>query len=149
MEYKARPAWRNQWAAFIIAAFFLLVLIGALIAVQQSDAQSDSRVVVWFFVGLFGLIVLIIIYRHFSWTYFIDEKVIESRRGIIGLDIQSIRVKDLRNVNIRQSFFQRIFGVGDVEFSSAGGSGIEVAFRGITQPRKIRDMVHSWEDNES
>ncbi|MEK7796111.1 MAG: PH domain-containing protein, partial [Pseudomonadota bacterium] len=55
--------------------------------------------------------------------------------------VQSIRVQDLRNVNVRQTIWQRLFGVGDVEFSSAGGTGIEVTFYGVTDPLDVKDRV--------
>ena len=37
------------------------------------------------------------------WTFTIRGDTIESCRGIIGRDVQSIRVQDLRNVNVRQT----------------------------------------------
>jgi hypothetical protein len=35
----------------------------------------------------------------------------------------------------------RIVGVGDVEFSSAGGSGIEVVFRGVDKPLEVKALA--------
>jgi hypothetical protein len=32
-------------------------------------------------------------------------------------------------------------GVGDVEFSSAGGSGIEVSFRGVSDPLQVKQLA--------
>ena len=87
------------------------------------------------------VLVAVIVYRYHVWTFTIRGGTIESCRGIIGRDVQSIRVQDLRNVNVRQSIFQRLFGVGDVEFSSAGGTGIEVTFYGVTDPLGVKDRV--------
>ncbi len=66
---------------------------------------------------------------------------VESHQGIIGRNVKSIRLQDLRNVNVNQSFFQRIFGIGNIEFSSAGGAGIEVLFFGILDPMKLKRSI--------
>lgn len=94
------------------------------------------------------VLLLVVLYRHYEWDFVIENGVVESRRGIIGRDVQSIRLKDLRNVNVRQSFFQRIFFVGDVEFSSSGGSGIEVVFHGVPSPMEVKTLVRSIESGE-
>jgi uncharacterized membrane protein YdbT with pleckstrin-like domain len=97
----------------------------------------------WAMALISPVLLLVVLYRHYEWDFVVENGVIESRRGIIGRDVQSIRLKDLRNVNVRQSFFQRIFFVGDVEFSSSGGSGIEVVFHGVPSPMEVKTLVHS------
>ena len=87
------------------------------------------------------VLVAVIVYRYHVWTFTIRGDTIESCRGIIGRDVQSIRVQDLRNVNVRQTIWQRLLGVGDVEFSSAGGAGVEVTFYGVTDPLGVKDRV--------
>ena len=95
--------------------------------------------------ALAGVVVLVMLYRHFQWRFEIGERTIESSRGIIGRDVRSLRVQDLRNVNVRQSLWQRLLGVGDVEFSSAGGEGIEVTFHGIASPMRLKELVQSMQ----
>jgi hypothetical protein len=55
--------------------------------------------------------------------------------------VHSIRIKDLRNINVNQTLWQRLVGVGDVEFSSAGGSGIEVVFLGVDKPMQVKALA--------
>jgi uncharacterized membrane protein YdbT with pleckstrin-like domain len=140
-EYRARPAWRNQWFA-ILAAILLFVLF-VYLGLKGAAAGGGRNVqIVLALIGVPLLVlVAVITYRHHAWTYIIRGGTIESCRGIIGRDVRSIRVQDLRNVNVRQTIFQRLLGVGDVEFSSAGGAGVEVTFYGVTDPLGVKDRV--------
>ena len=140
-DYRARPALRNQWFAIFVA--MLLFVLFVYFGVKGAAAGGGRNVqIVLALIGV-PLLVLVgfIVYRQHVWAFTIRGDTIESCRGIIGRDVQSIRVQDLRNVNVRQSIFQRLFGVGDVEFSSAGGAGVEVTFYGVLDPLGVKDRV--------
>jgi uncharacterized membrane protein YdbT with pleckstrin-like domain len=150
-DYSARPAWRNQW--FLILASAALFVLAALLALKAAPALTfkapaivGGRVLA-IAPGLAGGLALALFalaaYRHYAWSFTIGDGAIESRRGIIGRDVRSIRVVDLRNVNVHQSLFQRLFNVGNVEFSSAGGAGVEVVFYGVLDPMSVKQRVYA------
>lgn len=141
MDYQARPAWRNQW--FEIAAAVLLLALFLFIAGKSvTVGWRDNIQILLAAVGIpFLPLVSLILYRRHAWLYTITADTIESSHGIVARSVQSIRLQDLRNVNVRQTFMQRLLGVGDVEFSSAGGAGIEVVFYGVPDPIGIKDRV--------
>jgi uncharacterized membrane protein YdbT with pleckstrin-like domain len=141
MPYDARPAWRYQWPAFlgvllILAAFALLVVFQQLYtpgkAVRYGEIASGALCV---------YLVALIVYRRYFWRYTIDDENIESRRGLIARKVQSIRIRDLRNINVSQTVAQRLLGVGDVEFSSAAGGDVEVVFFGVTDPLSVKELA--------
>jgi uncharacterized membrane protein YdbT with pleckstrin-like domain len=86
-------------------------------------------------------LLVVVAFRRYSWRYTIDDRTIESRHGVIARNVQSIRIQDLRNVNVRQSLVQRLLRVGNVEFSSAGGAGIEVVFHGVSDPMAVKALA--------
>jgi len=141
-DYLAHPAWRNQW--FAMLSLVALIAVGASVALRGTGKMEPLylQAAIAGFAVAFLWLLLVVLYRHYAWTYSIRNGNIESQRGIIGRDVQSIRIEDLRNVNVRQSIVQRIFKVGDVEFSSAGGAGIEVAFRGVPNPLAVKAQVY-------
>ena len=118
-DYRARPALRNQLFAILVA--ILLFVLFVYLGLKGAAAGGGWNVqIVLALIGVPMLVlVAMIVYRYHVWTFTIRGDTIESCRGIIGRDVQSIRVQDLRNVNVHQSFFQRLFGVGDGELSSA------------------------------
>ncbi len=141
MNYIARPAWLNQWWQIGVMILMPVVLILALLKGHQYFSPENLRVVLVVCVAVFVYLVAVVIYRRYSWAYTINSETIESREGLIARKVKSIRIQDLRNINVNQSLMERIMGVGDVEFSSAGGSGIEVVFRGVDKPLEVKALA--------
>ncbi len=141
MNYLARPAWLNQWWQMAMAVLLPFVFVLAYLKGDQYFSAPNLRVVLVVVVAVFIYLLAVVIYRRYSWAYTINGETIESREGLIARKVKSIRIQDLRNINVNQSLLQRIMGVGDVEFSSAGGSGIEVTFRGVDDPLKVKSLA--------
>ena len=141
MNYLARPAWLNQWWQIAIAVLLPFVFVLAYLKGDQYFSAPNLRVVLVAIVAVFVYLFAVVVYRRYSWAYTIDGETIESREGLIARKVSSIRVRDLRNINVRQTLWQRLMDVGDVEFSSAGGSGIEVSFRGVSDPLQVKSLA--------
>jgi uncharacterized membrane protein YdbT with pleckstrin-like domain len=141
MNYIARPAWLNQWWQIGVMFLMPVVFVLAYLKGHQYFSSENLRVVYVVIVAVFVYLSAVVIYRRYSWAYTIDGETIESREGLIARKVKSIRIQDLRNINVNQSLWQRIMGVGDVEFSSAGGSGIEVVFCGVDKPLQVKQLV--------
>lgn len=143
MHYSSRPAWRNQWGLMLLAALAFVASLAALaVAGGLVAGPGETGTVILLLTPVLLVVVLLtLLYRHYMWRFVVSETSIESHRGIIGRHVKYIRIRDLRNINLNQSLFQRIFGVGDLEFSSSGGGGIEVTFFGITDPQTVRELV--------
>ena len=146
MSYYARPAWRNQWLAVTLASLLLMFFTGASMYVSLTDSGSTSEIGI----QAAGILLLAfwipVFYRRYSWRFTIDEENIESRHGIIARKLKSIRIEDLRNINVTQSVFQRLFGIGDIEFSSAAGGGVEVVFKGVIDPISVKEIAQDLQE---
>ncbi len=147
MNYLARPAWLNQWWQIAIAVLLPFVFVLAYLKGHQYFSSENLRVVFVVIVAVFVYLLAVVIYRRYSWAYTINGETIESREGLIARKVKSIRIQDLRNINVKQSLWQRLMGVGDVEFSSAGGSGIEVSFRGVSDPLQVKSLAQRMQGN--
>lgn len=143
MEIQVRPSWRDQ----IGLIFVVLILLVATLWSVVSPLQALPAGIVTATLGIMTLIGgCVLLYRHYAWRFHIDDTSIESCYGIISRNIHSIRIRDLRNINVRQSILQRILGIGDIEFSSAGGAGIEVTFFGVPAPMALKQRIQSLEE---
>ncbi len=63
------------------------------------------------------------------------------RRGILSKSITEVWHRDVRNVQLDQTFFQRILGVGQVGISSSGQSGLEISVTGIPDPDLVKRLI--------
>lgn len=149
MHYRAHPAWRTQW----LSLGFLLILLPIYLVVLLRLGFVDVNAIPYLAMWLVGILLIgvsiVMIYRRYSWRYTVDDEHIESRYGLIARDIKSIRIEDLRNINVRQSMWQRIFGIGEIEFSSAAGGGVEVVFSHIARPMELKQQVQALQDKHA
>lgn len=89
-----------------------------------------------------GLLFLLIWWiRDLGITLTVTDRRSTLRHGILSKSITEIWHKDVRNVVVSQSLFQRIFGVGMIGISSAGGIGVEIVAYGMPSPYKVKQIV--------
>jgi len=143
MQYRGRPSWQNQWGSITFAAILSGSFIYGIPFIREIDTTGLAVI---FLAAVLVLIYVSIIYGHYAWTFTVSQDSIESRHGIIARNIRSILVRDLRNINLRQTIFQRLLGIGDLEFSTAGGSGIEVSFFGVKHPMELKEQIQNMQD---
>ncbi|HKQ30751.1 MAG TPA: PH domain-containing protein [Burkholderiales bacterium] len=141
MAYESRPTWRYQWSAvaLIVTMLVVVTLVQVYGPVHLGTRLAHLAIAAAGAIALYSL--LLGIYRRFSWRYLIDEHNIESYHGILARRVHSIRLGDLRNINVDQTVMQRLLGVGDVEFSSAAGGEVEVVFFGVADPMAVKVLV--------
>lgn len=143
MKYTFRPAWRSQWFLMLLAIGLLLIPL--LPIIESWRAGEDWRLALdpgFAILGVpFAIVLLIMIYRHCSWRFTVDGFSIESRHGIIAREVSSIRVEDVRSINVKQSLFERLLFIGDVEFSSAASPEAEVIFKKISTPMRVKRKI--------
>ncbi len=143
MQYLGRSAWRNQWGLLSLCLILAGVMIITTIdAKRMASARNAVFVLAWLGMPL-AVLISIIAYRHFSWRFSIENGVIESRRGLIAREVRSVRVEDVRSINVKQSILQRLLNLGDIEFSSAASDAAEVVFEGISNPIKVKNEIQS------
>lgn len=143
MRKTFRPAWRKQWLLMLVAMALLVVPLLPLAESLQSGAELkavfDPDLMLF---GLpFVVVLLVLIYRHYSWRFTIADGNVESRHGIIARQVSSIRISDVRNINVKQTLFERLFFIGDVEFSSAASDTAEVVFKDVSRPMRVKRRV--------
>lgn len=63
------------------------------------------------------------------------------RKGILSKSITEVWHQDVRNVQLNQTFFQRLLGVGSLGISSAGQSGLEISVSGIPDPEQVKELI--------
>lgn len=144
MELELRPTWRDQIGLLLVTLLLALLTVASLF--DTTPAAVSSQVVTATLAVMSILAALVLLYRHYVWHFQITAGAIESSYGIISRRVYSIRIRDLRNINVRQSILQRILGIGDVEFSSAGGAGIEVTFFGVAEPMTLKREIQALDE---
>jgi uncharacterized membrane protein YdbT with pleckstrin-like domain len=133
--FQGHPSWRA------ILGFYLKgVLVAAIIGVIAKLFGSGSGTVFLIVLVVIALTVLIGFVKRVATTYTITNRRLNIKRGIISREVQETRLERVQNVNYRQSVYQRIMQIGDVDFDTAATDDYNFIFAGVAEPA---DVVHS------
>lgn len=76
----------------------------------------------------------------------ISNKRTTRHEGIIRRHSTEVLHDHVRSVDIRQSFLQRIFDVGDIGIDSAGQDDIEIEIRDIPSPDRVKEIIDRYRE---
>ena len=100
-------------------------------------------------ISVFGLGLLIFLVWHLknkASRLSVDENQILYEKGLLNKERSEININSVRAVKVKQSFFNRIFGVGLVEIYTSGDEP-EIVVSGIPDPNKIRELVKTHQSD--
>ncbi len=63
------------------------------------------------------------------------------RCGLLSRDIAEIELRHIRDIQLKQSVYERIVGIGSLALSSAGRAEAEVLFEGIPDPGGVKEVI--------
>ena len=142
--FEGHPSWRA------ILGFYLkgVVIIGVIVALivlygnTIGDDVSGSAVAIAL-IGGAAIVALIGFLRRVSTRYTITNRRLHVKHGMISRNVQETKIERVQDVNYRQSMFQRLMQIGDVDFDTAANDPDgDFVFAGVAQPEEVVDRVH-------
>ena len=105
---------------------------------------------VWFVICcILSLVVVGLVIFFFWWlkckgtTLTVTSERTRLRKGILSKSVTEVWHQDVRNVQLNQTFFQRIFDVGSLGISSSGQDGLEIKVSGMPNVDHVKELVDS------
>ncbi|WP_306350383.1 PH domain-containing protein [Flavobacterium sp. '19STA2R22 D10 B1'] len=104
----------------------------------------------WISIGVGVLLIAIVAYlRYRNFTFFLDEKHKEFviSKGILEKDKLLVKLDKIQQVNINQSFLQKLIGVYSLDIDTAGSDKKEVHIRAIhySVALALKEKLHNHE----
>ncbi len=152
---KLRPAWRGFWREYVVifTGFVVLIqhnyLLVNFLPPDNTLPPDVMRLAVVFLlsVGLFLILVplLKVLYTVFANQYLIYHDQVETRHGIIARNTTTIKINDIRSIDLRQGIIERLINVGTVELSTAGTATLDAESRisGIASPVRYQREINA------
>jgi uncharacterized membrane protein YdbT with pleckstrin-like domain len=131
MVFEGHPSWRALLVFYLGGALGIAV-IAVLVALVASVGLGVLVGVV-----LLAALVVVGYVRRMATRYIVTSQRLYIRRGLLAKREQQTRIERVQNVNTSQSFFERILGVGVVDFDTAGTDDSEFRFVGIADPGSV------------
>src|SRR3954469_19218343 len=134
--FEGHPSWRA------ILGFYLKgILVAAIVGVVAKLVGASRATVFLVFLVIIALTVLIGFIKRVTTTYTITNRRLNIKRGIVSREIQETRLERVQNVNYRQSVFQRVMQIGDVDFDTAATDDYNFVFVGVAEPGDVVQSV--------
>lgn len=139
---KVRRCWfRSRPGRFAVALLFLAAGLGGLVWMWTGAAER------WWYLLFVPLAVLSAGFLLWWWVdRFSAALVITTKRttmhnGILRRSTSEVVHDNIRNVQVDQTFWQRVWKVGKVGISSSGQDGVEIQVNHLPNPNKLREVI--------
>lgn len=135
---KVSPSLRSKPMGFI--GIILLVAVGILAGIQWPDHWGK------FLLAALGIsfvwLIVMFIQTRMARLEITDRRSIVSR-GFISRQTSEVLHKHVRNVQVTQSIYGRIVGIGNIGMSSAGQADVEIEFKNVKYSaiEKVQDLI--------
>ncbi|NKE35726.1 PH domain-containing protein [Natronococcus sp. JC468] len=74
-------------------------------------------------------------------VYVITDAAVYRKTGVLSRDVKRIDHEKVQDISYSQSALGSAFGYGTVELTTAGGAGVEMAFRSVADPRTVQQRI--------
>jgi uncharacterized Zn finger protein (UPF0148 family) len=136
---RAKPALFIGVAIGILAGLAMLIYFGL---VNKSTNWATAGAYFGLFLMLAGFAFMgVWKIKTLTEALEITNKRSIAREGLLSKATSEVLHDNIRNIQITQTFSQRIWGVGEIGISSAGQDGLEIDMKNLRKPDKIREMI--------
>lgn len=141
--YEGSPLLRGELGTLLLWGTIGLILIAAPVAWWFVDEASFSdywwAAVASFLIGLVLLAVPSVLVRRTR--YRVTNYRIDYERGLLSKSIDTLELWHVNDIRFRQSFVDRVFGVGSIVVDSDDRSTPHLELKSVADPRPLYDQL--------
>jgi uncharacterized membrane protein YdbT with pleckstrin-like domain len=133
--FEGHPSWRAI-LGFYLKGILIAVVLGVIAKLAGGNGSAFLVIL-----AVLALTVLAGFVKRVATTYTITSRRLNIKRGILSREIQETRLERVQNVNYRQSAYQRLMRIGDVDFDTAATDDYNFVFYGVADPGEVVHAV--------
>jgi uncharacterized membrane protein YdbT with pleckstrin-like domain len=134
--WTGRPSWRGRMAIVVPGA---LLAVAFLVVSMWAGLSTGTALIVTAVIAV--VVVGWTLLETIRWKYTITNRRVFVRHGLVSVNEQTARLERVQDVTLRQTLFDRIFGVGRLAIDTAGSEGGALEFKALTQPTHVREVL--------
>lgn len=147
-EMEEEPIFTLRPTMFYVIAWYIIAAVvwiasAAGAGIANSKGLIDSRVALWIILGVGLVIFAIPIYKHIlrrREVYTLTNHKLEMRYGIISKTVRNIPLRNIQDVTVTASVWQRFLKLGDIVIDSASESG-SIHLNEIHHPERYANII--------
>lgn len=140
--FKVRRCWfRSRPIRF---SFMVLLLIAGIVGSLWVEVGDHAR---WYHLLFVPMSVGAVAFISWWWidrlgaAFEVTTKRTVMHRGFFSRATSEVVHDNIRNIQVDQTFLQRVFGVGRIGISSSGQDGVEIQVNHLKAPDKLREII--------
>jgi len=101
-------------------------------------------------IPIFGIGLLILLWWYLqnkASKISVNKNEILYEKGLLSKERSEVNISSVRTIKVKQSFLNRIFGVGTIEIFTAGDNP-EIVAAGMPDPNKIRELIKEQQNGD-
>jgi uncharacterized membrane protein YdbT with pleckstrin-like domain len=140
--WQGSPSWKSMLLFYVKWTLVSLIPVAVWVGLNAGGSDISAS---WFAVATaIGLVLTYVIgwIKRQTTRYLVTDRRIHIRTGLMSRNERTTHVDRVQNVNLRQTIFQRMLGIGDVDWDTAGtdAADADFTFRGVDDPS---GLVHA------
>ena len=144
--WQGHPSWKSMLIFYVKWTIVSLIPVAAWVVLRA--AGHDVSWTVFFGLTAIGIVLTFAVgwIKRATTRYMVTNRRISIRTGIASRSERTTHVDRVQNVHMRQGLFQRILGIGNVDWDTAGTDepDSDFSFAGIDDPSKLVAMVDRY-----
>ncbi|HWC49384.1 MAG TPA: PH domain-containing protein [Solirubrobacterales bacterium] len=133
--FEGHPSWRAI-LGFYLKGLLIAVILGIIAKLISGNGTAFLVILV-----VLAITILVGFIKRVATTYTITNRRLNIKRGIVSKEVQETRLERVQNVNYRQSVYQRLMQIGDVDFDTAASDDYNFVFVGVANPGEVVHKV--------
>jgi uncharacterized membrane protein YdbT with pleckstrin-like domain len=142
--WKGHPSWKALLLYYLKWTVVSLIPVAVWVVLDRT-MSSPPGALIFVAVTVAGLVLTYGIgwIKRATTRYSVSDDRIHIRTGIVSRREHSTQLSRIQNVNVTQSLFQRLLGIGDVDWDTAGTeeASSDFTFRGVDDPSALARIV--------
>ena len=122
--------------------FLVLVICAVFILVTERYLPSSWWDYIPYVVFLLFFITLLAgLFERLGMVLSVYQDRVVLERGFFSRRYTTVMIRDIRSIDVKQGFMERLMGVGDVLIGTTGTSGYEILAEGLDNPRQVSELI--------
>jgi len=133
--------YRNSRKTYFPFYFMAAILLALLIYFKQGGLPLQENIVLGI-VAFVGLVIVISEFHRIGNSYHVAPFFVVHRKGYFSKEIKKVAIASISDIDIKQSFWQRLLRYGCVEVHLFSSNSI-VIIRNINNPESFVTLIES------
>lgn len=142
--YRGRPTLLAYTKSLLL---IVTLAVGIFFIDDLGPFETDPGITKQIGLTILMLVLCLLSLQRYASLYLITDRRVELVKGLIAKSSREIRIQDIRAINVSRQGILGLFGIGTVEFASAGSDGVEVAFDKVWNAGKVKLLVRKLQES--